>query len=164
MPVSECIQIGVTDEHLCVQIVGRGTLSSSPAFHQFCRSALEADREISLLVNLAPCNYLDSTFLGCLVGLHKTFPDRMTVAAEPEVSARLLSCTHLDKILRVDSATPQYQGPWADLPTSGWEKVATGRHAAECHRRLIECGCPGADAFQRVVDHLEEELGGQGSQ
>ena len=52
-----------------LRLVGRGTMRESPTVRDFACGAIEDGAEF--VVDLSACEYLDSTFLGCLVLLHK---------------------------------------------------------------------------------------------
>jgi anti-anti-sigma regulatory factor len=124
---------------------------------------LTDERAADLTLDLSQCERLDSTFLGCLVNLHKHFNRegqvRFAVAAPPAVRRSLLGACRLDRLLHVCDQAPAALGEESLL--DGQEQVDSwdlGRHVMECHRRLAEQNCPGSDAFARVADQLEKEL------
>ena len=59
------IQIYGVETAYLFRIVGRGTRRESPAVRDFVRGALEDGANV--VIDLSPCEHLDSTFLGCLV-------------------------------------------------------------------------------------------------
>ena len=157
------LKVGRTGGGFRIRVEGRGTLRESPAVGDFAARAL-ADGTGSLVVELSACDYLDSTFLGCLVSLHKRFghdqPPRFAVAASPEVSRRLLGANHLDRFLNVVDEGPKVVGEDISLPAAAPAGVDLGHHVLECHRRLAEAGGPNREAFGRVADQLSLELKG----
>jgi hypothetical protein len=117
----------------------------------------------TLLVDLSRCDYLDSTFLGCLASLHRkynrTLPHRFQVAASGDKCQKLLAPTRLNYLLDV---TEVYPGPIADVLEVSHPILASadlGRHLLECHRRLAELGGSQAASFQSIADQLARELG-----
>ena len=65
------LRIGRTNSGCVVRVEGRGTLRESPAIQEFALHFLEQEQERGVFViDLAGCDYLDSTFLGFLVLLH----------------------------------------------------------------------------------------------
>ncbi len=126
-----------------------------------CRS-LDNHQASALVVDLAGCDYLDSTFLGCLVDLHKHYgmrqPSRFTVVAPPEAAHRLLGPTHLDRFLHIADAVPETIGNAVELPREVLGPDDLGRHLLDCHRRLAEVEGPNQAIFQRIADRLATEL------
>lgn len=156
------LKFGRIDGRYVVRIDGRGTMQSSPALQAFAREALRGEPEASLTVDLSDCEYLDSTFLGCLVALHHEFgqeePPRFEVAAPPAIRAQLLERTRLDRVLHVVEAAPAAPPEWLTIPNRTLERQDFARHLIDCHRQLAELGGPDATAFRRVVDQLAREL------
>ncbi|MBW3600979.1 MAG: STAS domain-containing protein [Planctomycetes bacterium] len=164
------LEVFRTAEGCLIRVVGRGTMRESRVFHDYARRCLEAvaedgvdPREPLVVIDLSECERLDSTFLGCLVDLHKRFnrggAAPFAVAAPPEVAAELLRCSRLDRLLPLCRETPTTAGDGAPLLTeSAVDARDLGRHVMECHRRLAEQGGPMGEAFARVADQLEREL------
>ena len=64
--------IGITATGYRLRVQGKGTMRQSPAALAFgMRCHAEADRNLAL--DLSTCEYLDSTFQGCLVQLQRAF-------------------------------------------------------------------------------------------
>ena len=116
-----------------------------------------------LVVDLSHCDYLDSTFLGCLAGLHRSYnrtvPHRFVVAASYDKSQRLLRPTHLDQVLDVTEVYPEPTGETVELTGPMLSTADLGRHIMECHRLLAELGGSRAASFQSVADQLAGGLG-----
>jgi len=145
-----------------IRVEGRGTLRESPAVRDFASQCLGQQRALTLSFDLSPCEYLDSTFLGCMVGLHRRTQDEpqleMTVCADQDTRRRLLAATHLDKLFHCIETVPEPAGPWVPLAATELEKHEFGKHVLECHQRLSELECPSAAAFKTVADQLAREL------
>jgi anti-anti-sigma regulatory factor len=155
---------GWTASGFLIQVEGRGTLSESPVLEEFAVRSLDGPCEPSTLaVDLSRCDYLDSTFLGCLVNLHRkynrTSPHRFRVAASWDKCQKLLAPTRLNHLLDVTDVYPE---PIADVMELSHQNLASadlGRHIMECHRRLAELGGSQADSFRSIADRLARELG-----
>jgi anti-sigma B factor antagonist len=154
-----------------VRVQGPGTMSESRLVHAFAEQALTENRQ-QVLIDLSACSYLDSTFLGGLVSLHKRHGAREEAEAPPGGRARfaiyapaeqrrqLFSVSRLDQLLPFADQLPPAQGEH-DLsldvePYASKEDLA--RYVVECHRRLAELGGAEAQDFGRVADALENEL------
>jgi hypothetical protein len=116
-------------------------------------------------VNLAACTYLDSTFLGGLVGLlkrHGGDAARFAIYAPPPRRQSLFGVSRLDKILPFVDVLPQVE---ADFPLEARTQMSRdelGRYIVDCHRRLAELGGEQAQDFGRVAEALAGELESNG--
>ena len=102
-----------------------------------------------MVVDLSHCDYLDSTFLGCLVSLHRTYnrtsPHRFQVAASCDQRQKLLAPTHLDHLLDLTEVCPEPIGdilevsrrilPSATWAGMSWNVTAAWRSWGEAGRR-----------------------------
>src|SRR5215469_14283519 len=106
------LRVGRTASGFLVQVEGRGTMSESPALQEFAVQSLDGQGGPStVVVDLSHCDYLDSTFLGCLVTLHRRYnrraPHRFQVAATRDVCQKLLGPNHLTQLLDVTEVCPE---------------------------------------------------------
>jgi anti-anti-sigma factor len=155
---------GRTASGVLVQVEGHGTLNESPALREFAVQSLEAQFGTStLVIDLSNCDYLDSTFLGCLAGLHRMYnravPHRFVVAASYDKSQKLLGPTRLNQVLDVTDVYPEPIGETVELTGPLLFTADLGRHIMECHRLLAELGGSRAASFQSIADQLSLELG-----
>ena len=152
--------LGQFAEGMIVRIVGRGTLQESPAF----RAVVEQSRRSRVVVFAATaCEYLDSTFLGCLIWTKKaceTPPTRrFVIAASPAMRIRLFSTSSLAHFFDFIDACPEPLDELVAIDVQRLDPVALGRHVMRCHELLADLGGDQADAFRRVADRLSIELG-----
>lgn len=163
-PAAAPLSVARTASGYCLRVVGRGTSQSSPAAQAFATQAI-TDTTTTLAVDLTKCEYLDSTFLGFLVSLHRTYgkPEgdaapRFVLVSSPERRTKLLSPTGLQKIFCVLETAPPVQGEWLPLtPPAGSAKDWT-RHVMECHQQLANIDGPSRERFARIAHQLEDEL------
>jgi hypothetical protein len=153
--------VGRTASGYRLRVEGRGTLRESPAAHEFARLVLDTE-DVTLVFALESCDYLDSTFLGSLVDLHRRYakqePPRFLLAASPEKRQRLLGPNHLDQLLKTIEDDPEVRGEEFVLQHAAKEASELGWHIMECHRRLAELAGPNQAAFQEIADGLAREL------
>ena len=71
MPTPALLKVARTSTGYCVRIEGRGTMRESPAAAEFVLRSLEKAPAPGITVDLSGCDYLDSTFLGCLVEMQR---------------------------------------------------------------------------------------------
>src|SRR5690349_5978482 len=100
MPSTCTLKFGRSEAGYRLCIEGRGTMQDSRAVEAFVAQALACGEGV-LVVDLTNCTYLDSTFLGCLVGMHRQHGSRLKIAAPPEQTKKLFGPTKIDVVLRV---------------------------------------------------------------
>jgi len=161
MTASTRLSAGRTKTGYRLRVEGRGTMRESPAAHEFVRQVLDHE-DGALVLDLEPCDYLDSTFLGSLVDLHKRYgsqvPPRFLVAASREKRLRLLAPNHLEKLLNATEVCPEVIGEDCVLPPLAKGSQELGHHVMECHRRLAELDGPNRAAFEQIADQLAREM------
>jgi len=161
MSTSATLRVGCTSSGYRVRVEGRGTLRESPAVRAFARRVLDGEPG-GLVIDLEACDYLDSTFLGCLADLRKRYgvghPPRFFLAASPEVRRRLLAPNHLDAFFQFVEVCPDVVGDDQVLPPLQLERDELGHHLLECHRRLAEHEGPNQADMKDVADRLAREL------
>jgi anti-anti-sigma regulatory factor len=158
------LRVGRTASGFLVQVEGRGTLSESPALQEFAAQSLDGPSGPStVVVDLSHCDYLDSTFLGCLVNLHRKYnrawPHRFQVAASCDKRQKLLAPTHLNHVLDLTEVCPELVTDVLEVSRPILPGTDLGRHVMECHRRLAELGGVRAAAFRTIAEQLARELG-----
>jgi anti-anti-sigma factor len=157
------LRVAKTASGFVVLVEGHGTLDESPALYEFAAQSLKTELgPSSIVLDLSHCDYLDSTFLGCLAGLHRkynrTMPHRFLVAASREKSQKLLGPTRLDNLVHVTEVCPELIGEVVELSRPILTGADLGRHVMECHRRLAELGGPRAPSFRSIADQLAGDL------
>lgn len=143
-----------------IRVERAGTISESPVMHAFAEEVLR-DRSQRVIVDLAACNYMDSTFLGGLVGLFKRHArtGRFAIFAPEPQRRSLFGVNRLDTILPFVDEVPlsSEEGmPLENQAPASREELA--RYVVECHRRLAEIGGPEAQEFARVADAIAAEV------
>ena len=155
------VKVASSDAGSVVRIEGRGTMRQSPTVREFICRLLSAEAG-TVELDLGACTYLDSTFLGCLLDLHKRFgiirPPRFTVAATPAEARRLFGATRLDTKLNIAAICPLINGAWHTLPTGASDAREVARHVMECHRVLSEVEGPNQAVFARIADQMERDM------
>lgn len=161
------LKIARIPEGYCLKVEGSGTMRESRAAHEFVARCI-ADGGSSVAIDLSCCQYLDSTFLGCLVSLSRRFgrgaeanAPRMTIAGLSPFCRRAFTSSRMDTVLRFGDEPPVVSGEWITLPAQALDEAAqdeVARHVIDCHRQLADLGGPSHEAFRRVADAFEREL------
>jgi anti-sigma B factor antagonist len=159
-PAASVLKVARTLTGYCIRIEGRGTMRESPAALEFASRPLE-DAQTSVVVDLSACEYLDSTFLGCLVEMQRKAARgtaTFTVSAPPDKVRKLLGPTRLDAVLKTTAEPPAVVGEYVTLPAADPANAEVMKHVMECHRLLAGVGGPQQAAFAAIADGIEREL------
>lgn len=147
-------------EGYVVSLVGRGTLRESPAFRDFVGQCLDNGHVVT--VELTECGYLDSTFLGCLIGLHKRSlglgGSLLRFVADEPCRLRLLSTASLHKLLDFVAECPATDDDYITLEFGHFDSRDLGKHVMTSHRLLADLGGDDAEQFRAIADRLQKEL------
>jgi anti-anti-sigma regulatory factor len=158
------LKVAPTDRGCCIRVEGAGTMQESQAARDLAARTLDISPEAVVVFDLSDCEYLDSTFIGCLVQLHRTYgkvkPPRYLVAAPEPRRKKLLGACAVDRILPAVDAPPLLCGEWVVLASSGsrGDRPELMRHVMECHRALAQLDTPMKTAFTRIADGIERDL------
>jgi len=161
MSTSSLLTIGRTPGGYLIGIEGQGTLLQSPAFEELVEGCLR-DEDLSVAVDLSACEYLDSTFLGCLATLHLKYGcpshTRFQIVASPEARRNLLHRSRLDCLFQPSTCPPETVGEPVEVEAASPDRRELGRHIAAAHRYLAELGGSEAERFSRIAKRIEDEL------
>ena len=161
MSASGNIAICRTAMGYLLRVAPRGTVQESPAVRDFVCRAM--DEGIDILLDLSACDYLDSTFLGCLVIMHqrgRISRGSLTVFADESVRRRLFGTCQLEVLLSFATELPPCISHPIPLQTSSLGRTALCEHLIATHRQLADLGGPAAETFRRIAERLTRELHG----
>ena len=160
MAVNPCCKIEVCDSGYVVSLEGRCTLQQSPAFRDFAYNCLDSGLNLSL--DLSECELLDSTFLGCLIGVHKRSLElgksQFRVFAHQECRLHLLSTSGLHRLFDFVDELPDTIGDCLSLEFRRVDTSDLGRHVMHTHRLLAGIAGEDAEKFRSIADRLQQEL------
>jgi anti-anti-sigma regulatory factor len=160
-PPPSSIKYGRIPNGYCVRIEGRGDMRQSPAVESLATRSLEEPGAM-LVLDLAACSYLDSTMIGCALGLHRHHgaaqPPRFVIAASQAKRRELFGAMRLHTVLRFVDEAPAVVGHWMTVPLDPLDTQGQARHVMECHRALSQAPTPQAAVFAAIADQLAREL------
>lgn len=152
------LYVAPTDDGLCVQIVGKGSMAESATVKQVCAQALACTPETHVTVDLTQCDYLDSTLLGCLISIHRLAGDRWSVVAPEDVRKKVLGPTRLDQLLPLTDTPPALTGEAVMIPVVPPGRGEQSQHVYECHNHLAQVEGPLQPVFARLAEQMKGEL------
>jgi hypothetical protein len=152
--------VGRISNGLVFVIVGRGTMQVSPTL----RAMVEASPMASVVVfDANQCEYVDSTFLGCLIWIKKEcerLPQRrFFIIASETTRIKLFSTSSLHGYFDFLDQCPAPLGTMIQIDAEKIDPKELGRHVMRCHQLLADRGGAEAQAFQAVAQRLAKELG-----
>lgn len=110
-------------------------------------------------IDLKSCTYMDSTFLGLLVGVHKKVRqsggDGVTIYEPSSSALEHLEAMGIDKIIRIASVArtfPESMDECPSCPTSNPEEILSA------HRHLMELSAENRKRFKILAQVLEQQI------
>jgi anti-anti-sigma factor len=156
------ISVAPTCQGFVVRVQGSGTSTHSPTLATFVNECFGRDVETNVAIDLIGCDYLDSTFLGCLVKLQRAgTKTRFQVVADEASRKRLLAATQLDGYFAFDGEAPKSTSPFVKLDISPLSDHELGQHVMEAHQALGDVPSEFASKFKRIASQLMSELARQ---
>ncbi len=149
-----------------VKVVGRGSFQNSGCLKSFYQQLLK-DHVNRFVIDLGACTYLDSTFLGILLGLGlklRAAGDGLLdiLNASPR-NVELLKNLGLDRLINiaaspaVSNGTPEAKLEELNCPIP--TKAEAGPTILEAHENLMQFDSRNIPKFKDVVEFLREDLG-----
>lgn len=149
-------------ETLYLRGSGRLTSQNSEEFKKTVFNFLNTQALRKVLFDLSQCDYMDSTFLGVLVGIYKKMRghgDFCIVKPSHEATQHLQSMG-MDKIITIQMEMtdfPHDMGSCPNIPTKDAESIL---HA---HKNLMELSQTNAQKFALLASVLERQVQHSGS-
>ena len=153
-----------------VHVRGRGSFNVGSALKRFGQGAMEASCH-DIVLDLADCLGMDSTFMGVLAGLAFRLKEEglgdVCLVNLSEANQDVLSTIGLDRVFRtyVAGNTPEaYRAVldhWDDqapLPRPKETRRETARTILEAHRNLVEASPDNLPRFEDVITYLHDDL------
>lgn len=165
------VLVGVFDGFSWIRCEGKGSFLNSPAVKAFGDERIAAGESL-LVVDLAACTGMDSTFMGTLAGMAARLSaidgGVLQIADPGERNRRSLEDLGLDFLMqinppaavwrgRADAVRGELESPQSLAPLG---QVQRARHVFDAHRTLSGVNERNAREFADVLDTLENQLSG----
>lgn len=163
------ILVGIFEGFSWIRCEGKGSFLNSPTLKEFGEERIAAG-ESCLVVDLAGCTGMDSTFMGTLAGLAarlSTLDDGGLQVAQPgDRNRRSLEDLGLDFLMKIDPVTADWRNQIDTIraslkPPKALAKPGDLQRTAlvlEAHQVLSNANEENARKFSGVVTLLEAEL------
>ena len=149
-----------TESYIFIKAVGHITARLCPDLKNKIITLCEkADKLTDLFVDLSACEYMDSTFMGLLIGLHKKlsrdYSIKLTLLAPSESCLSLLKGLGLDRLLSISDEISIV--PDNLEPLYGSVSVST-QLLLKAHENLMEVSEQNKKKFNLLHSILKERM------
>ena len=165
------ISVGVFDGFSWIRCEGKGSFMNSPAMKSFGNQRIAAGEKL-LVVDLAACTSMDSTFMGMLAGMAARLSSQdggMLQVVEPgERNRRSLEDLGLDFLMQIDPPAAPWRGRLEEIRAAlgpfvngGIGQLQRAKHVLEAHQTLAGVNDKNARSFANVLSVLQDNLASQ---
>ena len=155
------IQYAISGNTCVVRLEGRVTYQQGPAFNTFADSLCGNTSVRSLIIDLRPTTYMDSTILGILAKLsiysQKALQSRLMVISPNEDINLILRNSGFDDVFTLLNHIPP-KDEWVSLPLTPPDSKNQAQVILEAHRALMDLSDENRLRFSDVVDLLDKEI------
>jgi anti-anti-sigma factor len=159
------IQVGTLDDHVCVRVEGKGTHLNSPSLREFLAGMIEGGYR-HFRLDLGRCTYMDSTFLGMLVGvslqLKRISPVRITILDANARGRELFQTLGIEQFFHFDNGSaPASRVCESELKSLTEANVSIETKAETmlaAHEALVKADERNVCRFKDVITFLKEDL------
>ncbi|MFA7256007.1 MAG: STAS domain-containing protein [Kiritimatiellales bacterium] len=158
------LQAAIADKKVFVRVTGRGSFKVSATLKQFL-SEITAKQPVSTVVlDLAECIGMDSTFMGVLAGLAgrlKLKGQTLELINLSDKNAQLLATLGVDQVIAHYSHAHGHEMPdqaAAPLATASATKKELAETALQAHETLVELNEENRPRFKRVIEYLKADV------
>lgn len=149
-----------------IKVVGRGSFQNSGCLKAFYQQLLK-DGVRRFVIDLDACTYLDSTFLGILLGLGLKLKDAgnglLHILNANTRNLELLKNLGLDRLINIDASKVALNGvtekPLEEMTCPVPTRTEAAPTILEAHENLMEFDARNVPKFKDVVEFLREDLG-----
>ena len=165
MTTTSGILAGQVNGHVWVRIEGKGSHQNSRELKAFVQNQVENTRGQRVIVDLALCTGMDSTFMGmltCIAGRLDNAGGALHIIHAAGRNAELLRGLGLDEIFTVDDNEEHLNGSDAVPDCSALEKEDCSKKertemCLECHEALVTADERNAPKFRDVIELMRAE-------
>jgi anti-anti-sigma factor len=156
--VKTVLSVAATESEICVKITGTGSMRESVFLKDLILRHLESSPDSKAWVDLTECTYLDSTLLGCLIGISREAGSRFGLIVPPNVVEKIFVPTGLDRLLPISQISPPFVNQFTEIQLPEIRTSDLKSHLYECHARLAEVSGPLQPVFAKIADRMKKEM------
>jgi anti-sigma B factor antagonist len=169
--LSKGISVGCMNNRVYARVVGRGTFQNSQLLRQFAQEKINQGQE-EFVIDLGPCQGMDSTFLGVLAGIGLRLRQNGPTASIHIININprnmdLLQTLGLDRLflINADAPAPPADADYHPLPGTDitqlkqpLDKDETADLMIEAHSNLVRVNPRNTPKFKELTRFLREAV------
>jgi len=158
------LQAAIAGDKVFIRVIGRGSFKVSATLKQFIAEVSEDHPTTTVIVDMAECIGLDSTFMGVLAGLSGRLQQKnqmLELINLSEKNKRLLTTLGVDQVLSYYSDEHGHTAPdqsAQSLPTEPATKKEMAETALQAHEELVQLCEENRPRFKRVIEYLKADV------
>jgi anti-anti-sigma factor len=162
--INDDLQAAIAGENVFVRVTGRGSFKVSATLKQFVAEVASKQPVTTVVLDLAECIGMDSTFMGVLAGLAGRLKQNgrtLELINLSEKNAQLLATLGVDRVITHYSHSHGHEMPGtgaAALSTASATKKELAETALQAHETLVELSDENRPRFKRVIEYLKADV------
>lgn len=161
---SDDLQAAIVGTKIFIRVTGRGSFKVSATLKQFIAEVIAKQPVTFVVLDLADCIGMDSTFMGVLAGLSgrlKQSGQTLELINLSEKNEALLATLGVDQVVTHYSHSHGHDLPaesGQSLPTKSATKKDLAETALQAHETLVELSEENRPRFKRVIEYLKADV------
>lgn len=161
---SDDLQAAIASDKIFIRVTGRGSFKVSATLKQFIAEMITKQPVKFVVLDLAGCIGMDSTFMGVLAGLSGRLKQTGTILELINLSDKnehLLATLGVDKVVDHYSHSHGHalpEQPAESLPSAPASKKDLAETALQAHETLVELNEENRPRFKRVIEYLKADV------
>lgn len=158
------LQAAFSGNKAFIRVIGRGSFRVAAPLKQFIAEACMKDPVKIIVLDLAECIGMDSTFMGVMAGLSgrlKKNGQTLELINLSEKNANLLATLGVDQVLAFYSNEHGHQLPdqeTSSLKTDETSPKELAETALQAHENLVDISDENLPKFERVIEMLKQDV------
>ncbi|MEI7851861.1 MAG: STAS domain-containing protein [Kiritimatiellales bacterium] len=158
------LQAAIVGNKVFIRVTGRGSFKVSATLKQFLAEIALKQPVSTVVLDLAECVGMDSTFMGVLAGLSgrlKQTGKTLELINLSDKNTQLLATLGVDKVIAHYSHSHGHELPGRltqSLPTASATKKDLAETALQAHETLAELSEENRPRFKRVIEFLKADV------
>jgi anti-anti-sigma factor len=163
-PSHDDLEAAILGDKIFIRVTGRGSFKISATLKQFIAEVTAKQPVAWVVLDLAACIGMDSTFMGVLAGLSgrlKQSGQTLEVINLSEKNADLLATLGVDQVIAYYNHSHGHDLPnnaSKPLFTASATKKELAETALQAHETLVELSEENRPRFKRVIDYLKADV------
>lgn len=158
------LQAAFADDILFIRVIGRGSFKVAAPMKQFIATTCDRHHIQTVVIDLAECIGMDSTFMGVLAGLSgrlKKTDRKLELINLSQKNTDLLATLGVDQVLAFYNHAHGHHVPepqTESLSTDQASKKEMAETALQAHENLVQLSADNKPRFKRVIELLKEDV------